>query len=138
MPRLAEPFLVVGIGASAGGIGALKEFFRHVPATTGNAYVVILHLSPEHESIPAGMRPCQSRKSSRTRADPTGRRLSRESNNLAEIHLSNRVWRGTDDAICCWPRLSPLVRLTQILRYCSISMLHVFMKKGLAAAGWVS
>ena len=50
-PGLAQPFLVVGIGASAGGIGVLKEFFRHVPATTGNAYVVILHLSPEHESL---------------------------------------------------------------------------------------
>ena len=47
----SEPFLVVGLGASAGGIGVLKEFFRHVPATTGNAYVVILHLSPEHESL---------------------------------------------------------------------------------------
>jgi two-component system, chemotaxis family, CheB/CheR fusion protein len=51
MPEPAEPFLVVGLGASAGGIGVLKEFFRHVPATTGNAYVVILHLSPEHESL---------------------------------------------------------------------------------------
>jgi two-component system CheB/CheR fusion protein len=51
MPEFAEPFLVVGLGASAGGIGVLKEFFRHVPPTTGNAYVVILHLSPEHESL---------------------------------------------------------------------------------------
>lgn len=51
MPEPAEPFLVVGLGASAGGISVLKEFFRHVPATTGNAYVVILHLSPEHESL---------------------------------------------------------------------------------------
>ena len=37
MPEPAEPYLVVGLGASAGGIGVLKEFFRHVPATTGNA-----------------------------------------------------------------------------------------------------
>ena len=51
MPEPAEPFLVVGLGASAGGISVLKEFFRHVPKTTGNAYVVILHLSPEHESL---------------------------------------------------------------------------------------
>jgi len=51
MAEPAEPYLVVGLGASAGGIAVLKEFFRHVPATTGNAYVVILHLSPEHESL---------------------------------------------------------------------------------------
>ncbi|HEY8226045.1 MAG TPA: CheR family methyltransferase [Pyrinomonadaceae bacterium] len=45
-----DDFLVVGIGASAGGIQALNEFFRHVPADSGIAYVVILHMSPEHES----------------------------------------------------------------------------------------
>src|SRR5262245_14444712 len=43
-------FLIVGIGASAGGIQAPKRFFEHVPADSGIAYVVVLHLSPEHES----------------------------------------------------------------------------------------
>src|SRR4051812_43676363 len=43
-------FLVVGIGASAGGIQALKEFFEQVPDDSGIAYVVILHLSPDHDS----------------------------------------------------------------------------------------
>ena len=51
MPRAPEPFLVVGVGASAGGIAVLKEFFRHIPPSTGNAYVVILHLSPDHDSL---------------------------------------------------------------------------------------
>src|SRR5689334_21112414 len=46
----AEDFLIVGIGASAGGIQALKEFFQQVPADSGLAYVVILHLSPDHDS----------------------------------------------------------------------------------------
>ena len=41
---------VVGIGASAGGIEALQEFFHHVPPDSGTAYVVILHLSPDHDS----------------------------------------------------------------------------------------
>jgi two-component system, chemotaxis family, CheB/CheR fusion protein len=43
-------FLVVGIGASAGGVQALQEFFANVPADSGMAYVVILHLSPDHDS----------------------------------------------------------------------------------------
>ena len=43
-------FLVVGLGASAGGIHALKEFFTRVPSDSGMAYVVILHMSPEYES----------------------------------------------------------------------------------------
>lgn len=42
--------LIVGIGASAGGIQALQEFFKNVPADSGMAYVVILHLSPDHDS----------------------------------------------------------------------------------------
>ena len=46
----ADDFLIIGIGASAGGIRALKDFFRAVPADSGMAYVVILHLSPDHES----------------------------------------------------------------------------------------
>lgn len=42
-------FLVVGSGAAAGGINALKEFFANVPADSGIAYVVILHLSPDYD-----------------------------------------------------------------------------------------
>lgn len=53
---IAEPverdgnFLVVGLGASAGGITALREFFANVPVNSGVAYIVILHLSPDHDS----------------------------------------------------------------------------------------
>jgi two-component system CheB/CheR fusion protein len=43
-------FPVVGIGASAGGLVALKRFFEHLPAETGMAFVIVLHLSPKHES----------------------------------------------------------------------------------------
>ena len=42
--------LIVGIGASAGGIQALQQFFKQVPANSDMAYVVILHLSPDHDS----------------------------------------------------------------------------------------
>ncbi|MEO7159303.1 MAG: chemotaxis protein CheB, partial [Polaromonas sp.] len=43
-------FPVVGMGASAGGLEALLCFFEHMPAGNGMAFVVILHLSPTHES----------------------------------------------------------------------------------------
>src|SRR3954466_5463074 len=46
----SDGMIVVGIGASAGGIKAFREFFSKVPAKSGMAYVVILHLSPEHDS----------------------------------------------------------------------------------------
>jgi two-component system, chemotaxis family, CheB/CheR fusion protein len=46
----AEQPMVVGIGASAGGVTALRAFFETVPAESGIAFVVVIHLSPEHES----------------------------------------------------------------------------------------
>ena len=47
-------FFVVGIGASAGGVAALRRFFSHVEPHNDMAFVVIQHLSPQHESnLPA-------------------------------------------------------------------------------------
>lgn len=42
--------LVVGIGASAGGLAALKKLFSAIPEKNGLAFVVIVHLAPDHES----------------------------------------------------------------------------------------
>ena len=50
-----QGFLVVGLGASAGGLKALKEFFAQMPADSGMAFVVIMHLSPQHESHAAAI-----------------------------------------------------------------------------------
>jgi len=44
-------FFVVGIGASAGGLRALEEFFENMPADSGAAFVVIQHLSPDFKSL---------------------------------------------------------------------------------------
>ncbi|MFK0276244.1 chemotaxis protein CheB [Ensifer sp. NPDC090286] len=50
-PAANQKFVpVCAIGASAGGIGALQNFFRHIPTELGLAYVVILHLSPDEPS----------------------------------------------------------------------------------------
>ena len=48
---LARPALYVGIGASAGGLDALREFFTSIAPDTGAAFVVVQHLSPDHKSI---------------------------------------------------------------------------------------
>jgi two-component system CheB/CheR fusion protein len=45
---------VCGIGASAGGLEALQQFFRTIPVDLGLAYVVIVHLAPDRKSeLPA-------------------------------------------------------------------------------------
>ncbi|MBA2272072.1 MAG: PAS domain S-box protein [Chthoniobacterales bacterium] len=45
-----EPAAVIGIGASAGGIAPLQQFFTDMKSDTGLAFVVVMHLSPEFES----------------------------------------------------------------------------------------
>lgn len=50
-PEPDGPFPIVGIGASAGGLEALEEFFRHVPERCGMAFVVVQHLDPTHEGV---------------------------------------------------------------------------------------
>ena len=47
-PALRVP--VVGIGASAGGISALRDFFKALPEKTGAAFAIIIHLDPDHQS----------------------------------------------------------------------------------------
>lgn len=47
----ASPPLVVGVGASAGGIQAVRELFSQVVPDSGLAYVLVMHLDPEHESF---------------------------------------------------------------------------------------
>ncbi|MGE7136619.1 CheR family methyltransferase [Luteibacter sp. NPDC031894] len=44
-------FPVVGIGTSAGGLAALGRFFSGMPAEPGMAFVVVMHLSPRHDSV---------------------------------------------------------------------------------------
>ena len=49
--RLTDaPFVVVGVGASAGGLEALSDLLANLPEKTGMAVVVVQHLDPQHES----------------------------------------------------------------------------------------
>ncbi len=51
--RAAIP--VVGIGASAGGLQAFIQLLEAVPPKAGMAFVLIQHLSPDHESLMASI-----------------------------------------------------------------------------------
>lgn len=46
---------IVAIGASAGGLDALKDMFAHLPNDTGMAFVVIQHLDPDRPSMLASL-----------------------------------------------------------------------------------
>ncbi|MGB8190923.1 MAG: chemotaxis protein CheB [Chitinophagaceae bacterium] len=47
----SKPYPIVAIGASAGGLEAMTQLLKHLPADTGMAYVYIQHLDPNHESM---------------------------------------------------------------------------------------
>jgi two-component system CheB/CheR fusion protein len=49
-PEVDVP-IVVGIGASAGGLEAFRAFFSTMPADSGMAFVLIQHLAPDHLSM---------------------------------------------------------------------------------------
>jgi two-component system CheB/CheR fusion protein len=42
---------IVGIGASAGGLAALEQFFKRVPPQSGLAYIVVQHLDPTQKAL---------------------------------------------------------------------------------------
>ncbi len=46
-----DGFPVVGIGASAGGLEALKAFFGAVPEKSGMAYIVNVHMTPKQPTM---------------------------------------------------------------------------------------
>ncbi|MBF0288585.1 MAG: PAS domain-containing protein [SAR324 cluster bacterium] len=45
------PSHYVGVGASAGGLEAIEEFFKDMPTDSGLAFIVIQHLSPDYKSL---------------------------------------------------------------------------------------
>src|SRR2546423_43602 len=48
--RPARPFLIVGVGASAGGMDAFIHILRNLPTDIHAAFIFVCHLDPHHES----------------------------------------------------------------------------------------
>jgi two-component system CheB/CheR fusion protein len=47
--RKSKTFPIVGIGGSAGSFSSFEKFFTNMPADSGMAFVVIMHLHPDHK-----------------------------------------------------------------------------------------
>ncbi|WP_127076032.1 CheR family methyltransferase [Rhodomicrobium lacus] len=52
-PRFAKnsSSLIVGVGASVGGLEAFKTFFENMPSDSGMVFVLVQHLAPDHKSM---------------------------------------------------------------------------------------
>jgi two-component system CheB/CheR fusion protein len=46
-----RPTYIVGIGGSAGALEAFEQFFTHMPADSGLAFVLVPHLDPTHKGM---------------------------------------------------------------------------------------
>ncbi|MFH2125591.1 MAG: CheR family methyltransferase, partial [Pseudomonadota bacterium] len=46
-----DRFPILGLGASAGGLEAFQQFFDAMPPDSGMAFLVMVHLDPDHASI---------------------------------------------------------------------------------------
>jgi two-component system CheB/CheR fusion protein len=46
----SSKFLYVGVGASAGGLDALKRFLSNIPQGNGMAYIIVQHMDPTQKS----------------------------------------------------------------------------------------
>ena len=46
-----NPFTVVAIGASAGGLEAITQLLQNLSPATGMAFIYVQHLSPDHKSM---------------------------------------------------------------------------------------
>lgn len=53
--QATRPLTIVGIGASAGGLEALKQLLIHLPPDAGMGFVYIQHLDPTHQSMIAAI-----------------------------------------------------------------------------------
>ncbi len=83
---------VAGIGASAGGIRALQEFFASLPPHLGVALVVVVHLDPNHTSELASI----LAKSTSMRVVQVDRRLQLEADTVYVIPPNRRLLISND------------------------------------------
>ncbi len=50
-PARGDDFVVVALGASAGGLDAVRKLLDALPADNGMAFILVQHLDPTHESL---------------------------------------------------------------------------------------
>ena len=101
-PKKEPALLVVGIGASAGGLEAMELFLGHVPKDSGMAFVLVQHLDPTHKGMMVEL--LQRRTSMRVQQAADG--LKVEADNVYVIP-PNKDLSLLDGALHLLPQVSP-------------------------------
>ena len=127
----SNQFPVVGIGASAGGLAAVKQFLNAVPEKSGMAYVFIQHLSPDHKS----MLPEILQKSAKIPVHQITDNIHLEVDNLYIIP-ANKIVTATDGVL----KLGPLddkhhqVKIIDLF-FSSLAVIHQSYAVGVVLSG---
>jgi two-component system CheB/CheR fusion protein len=102
-----SPKLIVGVGASAGGLAAFRELLSNTPNDAGIAYVLLPHLDPRHKSVmqelladKTSMAVCQAEDGQLLVADqayilPAGKGLNIIAGKLKLVELDNPHYQWT-------------------------------------------
>ncbi|MEO7087536.1 MAG: chemotaxis protein CheB, partial [Bacteroidia bacterium] len=129
-PETEQDFPIIGIGASAGGLDAFKQFVKAISNDSGMAYVLVQHLDPNHESILSAI-------------------LSRETEipvleitddiHLAPNHIyvipENKALTSTDGVLKLTPRNKIKTNTTIDVFFTSLAEVHQSLAVGIVLSG---
>jgi len=126
-----NPFTVVAIGASAGGLEAITQLLQHLSPTTGMAFIYVQHLSPDHKSM---LTPLLSKVTKMVVQDIDNMEKM-EPNNVYIIPY-NKVIEVTDGHIKLIPRPSPKTFVLSIdVLFTSLAQTHKENVVGIVLSG---
>ncbi|HTE29089.1 MAG TPA: CheR family methyltransferase, partial [Chryseolinea sp.] len=123
-------FLVVGIGASAGGLDAFKQFIKALPVDSGMAYILVQHLDPTHESILCDI----LQKVSLLPVQSVTNNIHVEPDNIYVIP-SNQLLTATDGVLKLQPRPQKSHNLPIDLLFKSLAEIHQSKAIGVVLSG---
>jgi len=128
-----NPFTVVAIGASAGGLEAITQLLQNLSPTTGMAFIYVQHLSPDHKSILSEL----LSKTTKMKVQDVENMDKMEPNNVYVIPY-NKAIEVTDGHIKLLPRPSKSYILSIDILFSSLAETHKENVIGIVLSGSAS
>lgn len=125
-----QDFPVVGVGASAGGVKAFREFIGGIPEVSGMAYVLVPRLRPTYRSLMPEVLSGSTRLPVVRIADNC--KLSRD-----HIYVlpENKMLEVTDHTLVLSPRKQVGINMPVDLFFCSLARVHGNLAVGVVLSG---
>ncbi|MDQ3071992.1 MAG: PAS domain S-box protein [Bacteroidota bacterium] len=128
-----QDFPIIGIGASAGGLEAFKQFVKAIPLDSGMAYVFVQHLDPMHKSMLAEIIARMTKVPVNEITDDI---------HLAPDHIyvipSNKILTSTNGVLKLSPRRGKTRNLPIDVFFSSLAEVHLTLAVGIVLSGLAS